>query len=317
VYRKPTTTDTIIPTDSCNPQEYKKAAIRYLFNRMNNCHLKKAPKSSNVNTIKQIMRNKYNPQDIDDNVHKRTKEQDNQDRQDNTDPRRWAKFTYVGRETKYITKLFRNLPIRIAFTTNNTIARIFSQKPIYNANNMFDNSGVYRLTWPDCSMKYVGQTGRSFRIWFQEHHRDFKHNSTKSKFAAHLLENRHSIGKIDDIMDVLHITKKGRTTDTIEKYYIYIETKNGTQINDKNTVKPNRIFEAILRRETDGCARAAGPALTHHKVPTSALCEANTHTGQTRRRPDTAPKAHHQLLGHRNPSTDNRSRTTATTGGTP
>ena len=73
----------------------------------------------------------------------------------------------------------------------------------------------------------------------------------KSKFAAQLLENRHSIGKIDDIMDILHITKKGRTVDTIEKYYIYSETKKGSQINDKNTVKPNRISEAILQGEAD------------------------------------------------------------------
>jgi hypothetical protein len=94
-YRKPTTTDTIIPKDSCHPQEYKQAAIRYLFNRVNNYHLEKAAKEHEYITIKQIMRNnKYNPPDINDNVHKRTKEQDN------TDPRRWAKFTYVGRETK-------------------------------------------------------------------------------------------------------------------------------------------------------------------------------------------------------------------------
>jgi len=37
----------------------------------------------------------------------------------------------------------------------------------------------------------------------------------------------------------------------MEKYYIYNETKNGSQINDKNTVKPNKIFKAILRGEAD------------------------------------------------------------------
>jgi len=50
----------------------------------------------------------------------------------------------------------------------------------------------------------------------------------------HLLENHHSIGHIDNIMEVLYITKKGRTMDTIEKYYIYKENENGNQINDKN-----------------------------------------------------------------------------------
>jgi len=57
VYRKPTTTDTIIPKDSCHPQENKQAAIRYLFTRMNNYHLERTAKEHEYNTIKQIKRN--------------------------------------------------------------------------------------------------------------------------------------------------------------------------------------------------------------------------------------------------------------------
>jgi len=57
----------------------------------------------------------------------------------------------------------------------------------------------------------------------------------------HLLDNNHSIGSIDDIMEILYITNNSRLMDTIEKYYIYKETNNGNQINDKNTVKQNKI----------------------------------------------------------------------------
>ena len=32
IYRKPTTTDTIIPGDSCHPHERKHVAVRYLVN---------------------------------------------------------------------------------------------------------------------------------------------------------------------------------------------------------------------------------------------------------------------------------------------
>jgi hypothetical protein len=39
VYRKPTTTDSIILKDSCHPQEHKYAAIRHLINRMNTHNL--------------------------------------------------------------------------------------------------------------------------------------------------------------------------------------------------------------------------------------------------------------------------------------
>jgi hypothetical protein len=150
VYRKPTTTDTIIPKDSCHPQEHKQVTIRYLLTRTNNYHLERTAKEHEYNTIKQIMQNnKYNPPDIDLIVNKHTEEQE---KQGYTNSHRWAKFTYVGRETKYITKLFKNLLIKIAFTTN-TVRRILSQK--YNASNMFDSSRFYRLACPECSIKYV------------------------------------------------------------------------------------------------------------------------------------------------------------------
>ena len=69
----------------------------------------------------------------------------------------------------------------------------------------------------------------------------------KSKFVQHL-ENQHHIDSVDNIMDILHITNKGKVMDTIEKFYIYGETKLNNQINDKITVKPNVIFENLVRQ---------------------------------------------------------------------
>jgi hypothetical protein len=39
IYRKPTTTDTIIHNNSCHPNEHKISAINYLINRMNTYQL--------------------------------------------------------------------------------------------------------------------------------------------------------------------------------------------------------------------------------------------------------------------------------------
>ena len=39
IHRKPSTTDTVIPNESCHPQEHKLAAIRYLANRMETYNL--------------------------------------------------------------------------------------------------------------------------------------------------------------------------------------------------------------------------------------------------------------------------------------
>ena len=74
-------------------------------------------------------------------------------------------------------------------------------------------------------MKYIGQNDKRFRKRFQEHLRDFKYGNGKSRFAQHLLDNKHVIGPMEDIMKILHIEKKGKMMNTLEDFYIYKETK--------------------------------------------------------------------------------------------
>jgi len=62
IYRKPTTTETIIANDSCHPQEHKMAAIHYLHNRMITYDMSPENRQKEIHTIQQILRNnKYNP----------------------------------------------------------------------------------------------------------------------------------------------------------------------------------------------------------------------------------------------------------------
>ena len=138
--------------------------------------------------------------------------------------------------------------MNVSYTTRNTITSLLSQRSTPRKNK-FDCSGVGQLTCPDCKMKYVGQTGRSFPQGFLNTFTDFKYATQKSRCAQHLLEKGHSIGPIDNIMEILHPTNKGRQTDTIEKFHIYKITCDNIQINDKNTSKPNAIFDTIIREE--------------------------------------------------------------------
>jgi hypothetical protein len=50
-------------------------------------------------------------------------------------------------------------------------------------------------------------------------------------------------------MEVLLTANKGKLMDTMERFYIYKETRLNNQINDKNTVKPNIIFETVFRED--------------------------------------------------------------------
>ena len=96
-------------------------------------------------------------------------------------------------------------------------------------------------------MKYTGQTGRPFKVRFQEHLSDFKYGNGKSSFAQHLLENGHAIGPMEETMEAVHFSNKGRLMD--EKFYIFRETKLHNQINDRSTVKPNIIFDTVVQED--------------------------------------------------------------------
>ena len=51
-------------------------------------------------------------------------------------------------------------------------------------------------------------------------------------------------------MDILHVVKKGKLMDTLERFHIYKESKIENQINDKNTVTRNILFDTILKKYT-------------------------------------------------------------------
>jgi hypothetical protein len=249
VYRKPTTTDSIIPKDSCHPEEHKMAAIQYLYNRMHTYNLTTTDLQQEKDIIHQILiSNKYDPTSLQIRQKKKQNKEITNHKQRNTEKTKWAKFTYVGKETKYITKVFKKSNVKIAFTTNNTIGKLLTTKQ-ETATNKYEKPGKYQLKCPTCAMKYTGQTDRPFKTRFKEHMRDFKYNNQKSKFAQHLLDNQHSIGNMENIMDIVHIMSKGKMMDTVEKYYIYRETKLNNQINDRLTVQPNIIFETIVRQD--------------------------------------------------------------------
>jgi len=73
-----------------------------------------------------------------------------------------AKFTYIGKETKFITKLFKNSPvkIRLPLIIQSAESSAIGQPTKKNTQPIGYKSGVYRLACPDCNVKYVGQTGR-------------------------------------------------------------------------------------------------------------------------------------------------------------
>ena len=169
--------------------------------------------------------------------------------------KRWAKFTYVGRETRFITKLFKKSDIGIAYTTRDNLRHLLHNNQMNTAQNIYNKSGVYKLTCTECNKQYVGQTGRPFHIRYKEYAREYKYATNKSNYTKHLLDNQHTIKSMEECMAVLHATRKGPMLNTLERFYIYQATQNDNQLNDKNTVTPNPIFDAVIQHSKNETPR--------------------------------------------------------------
>jgi hypothetical protein len=167
-----------------------------------------------------------------------------------TQKTKWAKFTYTSRETRFITKLFKPFDIGIAFTTKNNIGTLLRENSD-NSDNKYNRGGVYQLTCTDCNKKYIGQTGRPFHVQYKEHAREYTHDNNKYNFAKHLLYHQHTLRPMEESMTILHAITKGPMMNTLEKFHIYKETRNNNQLNDKNRVMLNAIFDTILHNSSD------------------------------------------------------------------
>jgi hypothetical protein len=47
-------------------------------------------------------------------------------------------------------------------------------------------------------------------------------NSSNSAFAKYIIKIGYSVGKIDDFLDVVYITRKGKQLDAMEKEYTFM-----------------------------------------------------------------------------------------------
>jgi hypothetical protein len=245
IFRKPTSTVLIIHNDSCHPQEHKNAAINYLTNRMNTYPITDKSRNHERQHIKVILHNNNYPTYRHERKHKPNHSEQNKPPEIK---KKWATFTYIGKETRVITKLLKNTNIRTSFRTTNTIKNHL--KPRKHISNIYNESGIYQLKCKSCPLKYVGPTGRNFQTRFKEHIQAIRTNKPNSKFAQHILDTQHTYGTIDETMDILHFGKKGPQLNTLERFYIHNLCTQKLQINDTYTDTYNPIFNLIQRHIT-------------------------------------------------------------------
>jgi len=133
------------PYTSNHPPQHKYTVVRFLYNRLHTYNLQLTEYLQEENTIHNILYNNGFP--IKPHKPHQLKPQKRQNT--NTQTHKWITFTYTGKETTYITNLFKRTNLKIAFHKNNTIYSQLTQK--HHKTDKYTQSGVYRLTCPDCN----------------------------------------------------------------------------------------------------------------------------------------------------------------------
>jgi hypothetical protein len=242
IYKKPSYTDVIIPYNSCHPTQHKLAALRYFTNRLNTYPLEQTEKDKEKTIIQNIAHNNGFPTHV---INKLISKPPTQKRPDQI-TKKWATLTYFGKESYHISKIFKNTKVQISFKTRNNLQYLLNQKP--KQINIYERCGVYQLTCRDCKKLTLTQDKQA-EILKKDLKNTYRHSNItlKTQNLPNTLQNPATAsGKKTDILQIKFIGKKSKFLDTMEKYYIYQETKINNQINDKNTVSYNKIFEIYI-----------------------------------------------------------------------
>jgi hypothetical protein len=104
----------------------------------------------------------------------------------------------------------------VAFKTNNTTKHHI--KASEKTTDVYNLSGVYQTICKDCPLKYIGQTGHTFRTVYNEYIGELQPNGKPLKYAQHILNTTHNYDNMKKTMKILHVKKKWQMLVTLENY---------------------------------------------------------------------------------------------------
>jgi hypothetical protein len=147
IFRKPTATDIMIHSMSCHLVENKFVGINYLVNRITTYPITKKKidiEEQNINHLLKINGYHYlNATKLIRHKQLHTNDHNNKDTNTNNNHKKWAVYTYTGKDTRFISERFKEFNINISFRTNNAIENLLTKKRLLS--NQYDESGVHEL----------------------------------------------------------------------------------------------------------------------------------------------------------------------------
>ena len=243
IYRKPTTTDIVIPNRSYTNISHKHASFRFLLNRAISIPQNSEDFKTEIQKIITIAKNngysckelqniynKIHTNNITKTIYPHAKQK-----------RRRITSTYHHTLNKTIKSVLTKYDIEYVNGNGSKIGNMIS-----NCKHKFQNmekSGIYRIDCNDCDKFYIGQCGRKILKRFKEH----TSKTGKSVMARHLSDNNHTCNEAN--IRLLHATNKSRKMSILEDMEIYKHSKQHPEkiLNEITDISRDRLFLPFLQ----------------------------------------------------------------------
>jgi hypothetical protein len=116
---------------------------------------------------------------------------------------------HIVRDLVYITTILKHWNIKMYIYVSLNYSNIqHNLNPKTHNHQKFSATRLYKLTYPDCSKPYIGQTERSILKRYNEHNLALRNNCHSSKLWQHLNGHIHTFSPINNIMKILCLSGK-------------------------------------------------------------------------------------------------------------
>lgn len=223
IFRKPTNTDLYIDSSSyCHPR-HKEAPYCSMVHRLTSIPLGEGAFKEELGKIKTLAQRNGVHLDIDGMVRRKLTAKSLSQLtsllkpEKTSDRKKWIRLPYLGRFTTGLSRMLKGHKLRAGYYKVRTLGSILPtpKDPI----PLLGKSGVYRLSCPNCSALYIGETSRAFSIRFNEHETSYRKGKRDSSFAEHLLDSNHLFNS--DLCQPIHIEGNYRRRRALEDLEIY------------------------------------------------------------------------------------------------
>ena len=247
IYRKPTTTDTIIHYTSKQSWKIKLSPFHSFIHRLVTFPLNKENFNKELCIIKQIAKNNGYKESLIDSLLK--KKQNKLLRREfySINPPKSNNFKFINYTSNFSNRVCSKLN-KLGCKTISVNKQNLGNILVNNKDHIdrLEKSGVYKIECTDCEAVYIGQSGRNIKTRLKEHKMSILNNVKNSGMSTHCIENNHFINTNN--IKLLHSQHKSKRLDLLEQLEIKKCIKNNPTMctNDQQNFHNTPIIDRFL-----------------------------------------------------------------------